>query len=82
MEPTENNLGLFKPEIDVNECFGNAGYTAFNMHTWPTTAGDNFCLEHYSLDGRYLKQKRADIGEGKTFSDGLHTFGCLWTADD
>ena len=81
MEPTENNTGLFKPEIDVNECFGNARYTAFNMHTWPTTTGGNLGFEHYSLDGRYSNQKRADAGVGKTFNDGFHTFGCLWTAD-
>ncbi len=73
--------GLLRNEIDVNESFGNARYTAFNMHTWPTGAGSNLGKEHYSLDGRYSTAKKADAGIGKTFATDFHTFGYLWTED-
>ncbi len=73
--------GLFGSEIDINESFGNARYTAFNMHTWPTGAGYNLGHEHYSLDGRYSTAKKADAGSGKTFATDFHTFGYFWTED-
>lgn len=79
---TQNgDTGLFGSEVDVNESFGNARYSAFNMHSWPTSAGKNFGFKRYSLDGRYSTAKRADAGEGNTFNDGYHTFGYLWTPD-
>ena len=73
--------GLFGSEIDINESFGDARYTAFNMHTWPTGAGNNLGKKHYSLDGRYSNAKRADAGAGNTFATDFHTFGYYWTED-
>ncbi len=82
MTPDDGDVtGLFRPEIDINESFGNARYSAFNMHTWPTTAGGNIGQVHYSLDGRGYDAKKADAGAGKTYNDGFHTFGCLWTPE-
>ncbi|MBO5747009.1 MAG: family 16 glycosylhydrolase, partial [Clostridia bacterium] len=73
--------GLFGAEVDVNECFGDARYSAFNMHTWPTGAGSNLGNVHYSLDNRYSNAKKADAGSGKTFATDFHTFGYFWTKD-
>ncbi len=72
--------GLMGSEVDINESFGDSRYTAFNMHSWPTSAGVNFGKTHYSLDGRSgASAKKADAGEGKTFNSEFHTFGYLWT---
>ncbi len=79
--PNGTNTGLFRSEIDINESFGNARYTAFNMHSWLTTAGGNLGLKKYSLDQRNCPKKKADAGEGKTFNDDFHTFGYFWTPD-
>ena len=79
--PHSGATGLYRNEIDVNECFGNARYTAFNMHTWPTTAGANFGKTHYSLDGRGYNAKKFDSGTTAGLNNGFHTFGYLWTED-
>lgn len=79
--PNGTNTGLFRSEIDINESFGNARYTAFNMHSWLTTAGSNMGLTKYSLDQRNCPNKKADAGVGKTFNDGFHTFGFYWTQE-
>ncbi len=79
--PNGAGEGLFRNEVDVNECFGNARYTAFNMHTWPTTAGSNLGYGHYSLDSRGYDAKKFDSGKTAGLNDGFHTFGYLWTED-
>ena len=76
--PTTGGEGMYFSEIDINECSGDARYTNFNMHTWPTGAGTNFGKTHYSLDGRY-EEKNFDSGKTAGLSDGFHTFGYLWT---
>ncbi len=81
MTPNHAGTGLFRNEIDVNESFGNARYSAFNMHTWPTSAGSNLGKDHYSLDHHDGSGKEADAGSGKTFNDTFHTFGYFWTED-
>ena len=81
LTPHGAGSGLFKSEIDINESFGNARYSAFNMHTWPTTAGGNMGKDHYSLDHHDGDGKRADAGSGKTFANEYHTFGYFWTED-
>ena len=77
------STGLFGSEVDINESFGNARYSAFNMHSLPTNAGKGFWYEHYMLDDVLddWEDKRADAGRNKTFSDGYHTFGYLWTPE-
>lgn len=79
--PHSGATGLYRNEVDVNECFGDAQYTAFNMHTWPTSAGGNIGKTHYSLDGRYSTAKKYDSGKTAGLNDGFHTFGYLWTED-
>ena len=76
-----NVPGLYYPEVDVNECFGNARYSAFNMHTWPTRAGSNMGKVHYDVGFRGISSRKADAGSGKTFATDFHTFGFLWTPD-
>lgn len=67
------------PEIDVNECFGNASITAANCHAWPTNLGSSMGLEHTSLDGKYSNEKKFICPDGKKLSDEFHTYGFLWT---
>ncbi|MBO5747341.1 MAG: family 16 glycosylhydrolase [Clostridia bacterium] len=81
MTPQGDTTGLYRPEIDINESFGNSRYSAFNMHSWPTTVGSNLQKPKYSLDSRDYNDKKADAGAGNTFNDGFHTFGVLWTPD-
>ncbi len=70
-------------EIDVNECFGNAKVIAANGHTWPSDAAINEKgWEHTSLDGGFSNDKKYDCPDGKTFNDGFHTFGYLWTENE
>ena len=77
--------GYARPEIDVNECFGNAAATAANCHAWPTTAGTNeMGWEHTSLDGHNGKYsaKKYYCPDGKHFGQDFHTFGFLWDEDE
>ena len=67
------------PEIDVNECFGNASITAANCHAWPTGIGTSMGLEHTSLDGSYSNEKKFICPDGKKLSDEFHTYGFIWT---
>lgn len=68
------------PEIDVNECFGNASVVAANCHSWPTSAGTSLGWEHTSLDkAPYSSQKKAYCPDGKKFCDDFHTYGMDWT---
>lgn len=68
------------PEIDVNECFGNASVIAANCHAWPTSAGTSLGWEHTSLDKNpYSSQKEAYCPDGKKFCDDFHTYGMDWT---
>ena len=79
------NNGYANPEIDVNECFGNAAATAANCHSWPTTAGTNeLGWEHTSLDGHNGKYsaKKYYCPDGKHFGEDFHTFGFLWDEDE
>ncbi len=83
--------GLYEPEVDVNECFGDATKSGFNMHAWPTSAGLNFGSTKYSFDDYTLKfvedilqarsYRNAYSDNGKTLNDDFHTFGFLWTPD-
>ena len=50
LTPHGTTSGLYRPEVDVNESFGNAATTTFNMHAWLTTAGKNLGYEKYSFD--------------------------------
>ncbi len=76
--------GNARPEIDVNECFGNASATAANCHSWPTAAGTNAGWEHTSLDGDDGKYsaKKYYCPDGKHFGEDFHTFGFLWDEDE
>ncbi len=75
------NTGLFRPEIDINESFGDAQYSYFNMHSWLTGAGIDQGLKKYALGDRKKPDRVAEAGAGKTFNDDFHTFGLFWTED-
>lgn len=70
-------------EIDINECFGNSKTVAANAHTWPSDeAVASMGWQHTSLDGDFSNEKKYDCPDGKSFSDGFHTFGYLWIKNE
>lgn len=76
--------GAARPEIDVNECFGNASATAANCHSWPTAIGEaQYGWQHTSLDGNNKHAaKKYYCPDGKHFGEDFHTFGFLWDEDE
>ncbi len=71
-----------EPEIDFVECFGNSAYYAVNAHAWPTEAGEALGWTHTSFDGDrdYANIKKHSLKEeGVKLSEGMHTYGMLWT---
>ncbi len=76
----EDNSGGWSPEIDVNECYGNAVKVEGNYHSWPTTLGIENGFEHYcGLHGGYMipQTKKDDAHFGLAF----HTYGFFWTPE-
>lgn len=72
----------YNPEIDLNECFGQAEGTNANVHFWPTTAGTAAGKEHISLDGANdaaNRDRHFKLANGEKLSDTFHTYGFLWT---
>lgn len=72
----------YNPEIDLNECFGDAGVTHANVHKWPTTAGTAAGKVHTSLDGAAdanHKARHFKLPAGEKLSDTAHTYGFMWT---
>lgn len=71
-----SNCINFSPEIDINECFGNAKVTQAAFHAWPTRNGAAAGKVHYTTnagqEGSYW------CPDGKTWSDDFHTFGLIW----
>lgn len=76
-----NPEGAYGSEVDINECFGNAGVIAANLHRWPTSVGTDLGYSHTSLDSGFSQQKRKYAETGKTFNDEFHTYGFYWTEE-
>lgn len=74
-----DRTGLARPEIDINESFGNGNVVAANMHTWPGEEAEIYGIEHTSMDGGTFPQKRRASLDGRSFNEDFHTFGLLWT---
>ncbi len=68
---------LCRPEIDINEMFGNSAVVHPNAHSHPTEEGKKAGLEHTSLDKISGKNYKCP-DNGVKFSDGFHTYGFLW----
>ena len=76
----KTGTGFYSSEVDVNESFGNARYTNFNMHSWPTSAADNMGYAKYATQNiTGTTDRKADAGKEAGFNDGFHTFGFFWT---
>ena len=76
----KTGTGFYSSEVDVNESFGNARYTNFNMHSWPTSAADNMGYAKYATQNvSGTSDRKADAGKEAGFNDGFHTFGFFWT---
>ena len=76
---TGANLGYYRPEIDLNECFGNGRMTYFNCHAHINVKGQLAGKEHISFDNSPYKNDRIyHCPDGKTFSDNFHTYGLIW----
>ena len=69
--------GYATPEIDVNECFGNAKITSSCAHSWPSAAAET---EKGWLH-EYKAQKLYCLDE-KHFGEDFHTFGFLWDENE
>lgn len=77
----KTGTGFYSSEVDVNESFGDARYTNFNMHSWPTSAADNMGYAKYATQNiSGTSSRKADAGKEAGFNDGFHTFGFFWTA--
>ncbi len=71
--------GLYLSEVDVNESFGNAKASNFNMHSWPRAAASNLGMPKYSLDNiSGCSAKNSTLNKGLGYADGFHTFGYMW----
>lgn len=77
-----NPQGIYGGEVDINECFGNAGVIAANLHRWPTNIGNDLGYTHTSLDSGFSSAKRKYSKTGTTFNDTFHTYGFYWTEDE
>ncbi|MBQ3550963.1 MAG: family 16 glycosylhydrolase [Clostridia bacterium] len=76
---TGANQGYYRPEIDLNECFGNGRMTYFNCHAHVNVKGKLAGKEHISFDNSPYKNDRIyHCPDGKTFSDNFHTYGLIW----
>lgn len=78
---------LFSPEIDLNECFGDASLTTINCHAWPTgegraegwgSTGSSASFDDYNAA---VPTRRYYPADGSKLSDTYHTYGFLWTKD-
>ncbi len=66
----------FYPEIDINECYGNAKITQVAFHAWPKSAGSAAGKTHYTTNAG--KEGTYYCPDNKTWSDDFHTFGLIW----
>ena len=79
LTPNSSGDGFYRSEIDINESFGNAKDSNFNMHSWPRSTASNLGMGKYSLDqigGASAKNSTLNVGNG--YADGFHTFGYYW----
>ncbi len=77
---SETSEGAWSPEIDVDECYGNAVKVEGNYHSWPTTLGKSMGLEHKCyLHGGYNIPTRPEDDEH--FGLNFHTYGFMWTPE-
>ena len=71
--------GAARPEIDVNESYGNASVVAANLHTWPGDEAEKYGVVHKALSSKKYPDTKRYCVDGKLFSEDFHTFGLLWT---
>lgn len=74
----DNSEGAWSPEIDVDECYGNAVKVEGNYHSWPTSLGKEMGLEHkcYLHGGYWIPTRPEDDAH---FGLAFHTYGYMWT---
>ena len=71
--------GAARPEIDINECFGDGSCVHANLHTWPGDEAEAAGVVHTQLDRKKYPERQHICPDGKKFSEDFHTFGVLWT---
>lgn len=73
--------GRVRPEIDVNECFGNGAGVNANLHTWPGEEAEQYGIKHTQLNRKDYFDRLHWCPDDKRFSEDFHTYGVLWTHD-
>lgn len=76
-----DNNALIKPEIDVNESFGNSAFADPTIHVWPSAAAQKDGWVHREYDTGTTKVKYSIPSSEGTLKDAFHTYGFLWTED-
>lgn len=71
--------GRVRPEIDVNECFGNGACVTANLHTWPGEDAEQYGITHTPLKREDYFEYRHWCPDDKCYGEDFHTFGVLWT---
>ena len=71
--------GRVRPEIDVNECFGNGAGVNANLHTWPGEDAEQYGITHTQLNRNDYFERLHWCPDDNRFSQDFHTFGVLWT---
>ena len=77
----KDRSGRVRPEIDVNECFGNGCGVNANLHTWPGEDAEQYGITHTQLNRQDYFERLHWCPDDKSFHDDFHTFGVLWTKD-
>ena len=77
----KDRSGRVRPEIDVNECFGNGCGVNANLHTWPGEDAEQYGITHTQLNRTDYFERLHWCPDDKSFHDDFHTFGVLWTHD-
>lgn len=67
-----------KPEIDINESFGNSAFADPTIHVWPSAEASKEGWEHREYDTGKTKIKYSIPSSEGLLKDDFHTYGLLW----
>ncbi len=76
-----DDAALIKPEVDINESFGNSAFADPTIHVWPSATAQKDGWVHREYDTGTTKVKYSIPASEGTLKDDFHTYGFLWTED-